>query len=62
MRSCGRIDVAGLHTALAGTPLPRAADGRIVLAAAGNDRGRRPGVLTAVQLRAVVDRLITAGH
>ena len=31
--SCGRIDIARLRRVLAGLPLPRAADGRLVLAA-----------------------------
>ncbi|WP_235884278.1 transposase [Saccharopolyspora elongata] len=30
--NCGRIDVARLRTTLAGVPLPRATDGRLVLA------------------------------
>ncbi|WP_268952050.1 transposase, partial [Saccharopolyspora elongata] len=30
--NCGRIDVARLQTTLAGVPLPRATDGRLVLA------------------------------
>src|SRR2546430_14418211 len=38
--NCGRVDIGRLRRSLAGLPLPRAADGRLVLAADGGNRLR----------------------
>lgn len=53
----GQIDVARLRRALAGVPLPRAVDGRLVL-----EPGADVAAVTTVQIRAVIERLVDAGQ
>ena len=45
--NCGRIDIARLRRSLAGLPLPRAADGRLVLAVDVSN-WLRPGAATNI--------------